>query len=212
MPINRAGSTVTFDNFDSDRLMTKKRYMAYWFGLSHDSMIRINCWFVDLLGLSLNFVDLFGLSINFVCFLGAFRSSVAFVWPFGTFDSSAFARISLWLKQYLEDLKRFNSWLKRLSRNWLRINSWLKWIRQELIQINSWSFRFKSTHDSNEKHLILTRLMNRLWVIPVSDYYAAQNFENSIIDPRQFGGGGSPSPFSDVARIPTALGLKRKNR
>ena len=30
-------------------------------------------------------------------------------------------------------------------------------------------FRFKSTHDSSEKHLILSRLMVRLWVIPLSD-------------------------------------------
>ena len=32
-------------------------------------------------------------------------------------------------------------------------------------------FRFKSTHDSNEKHLILSRLMIRLWVIPMSGWY-----------------------------------------
>ena len=115
-------------------------------------MIRINSWFrwpfllfwaftqfgwyiwgfhsiwLTYLGLSLNFIDLFWIS----------HSSVAFVWTFLAFDSSAPIRISSWLKQYLKDLNRFNSWLKRVSRSWLKINWWLKWIPQVLVQIDSW--------------------------------------------------------------------------
>ena len=146
-------------------------------------MTRINCWFLwPFLCFSLNFVDIFWAFTKF-CWpflvfhyisLTFFELSLNFVDLFSAFDSSVLIRISSWLKQYLEDLSRFNSWLTRLSRNWLRINSWLKWIPQILIQIVSWLkkcvpiFRLKPTHGSSENYLILSRLMIRLWVIPIS--------------------------------------------
>ena len=137
-------------------------------------MIRINCWFrLPFFGLSLNFVGIFWAYSKFRDLFWGFHSiSLIF---FGH-SSSALIRINLWLKQYLEDLNRFNSWIKQFSRNWLRINSWLKWIAQELIQIHSRLkvlpiFRFKSTRDSSKKHLTLSRLMIRLWVISVSALY-----------------------------------------
>ena len=167
-----------------NQLMTKKNFpgfwfrsthdsknLEYWFEWSHDTMIRINCRFrwpflcfhsilLASFGLSLNFVDLFGAFTKFRCSLLGIQLG-------------ALIRISSWLKQYHENLSRFNSWLQRLSRNCLRINSWLKWIPHVMIQINSWLkifpiFRFKSTHGSSEKHLILSRFMIRPWVIPMS--------------------------------------------
>ena len=61
--------------------------------------------------------------------------------------------------------------LSGFSRNWLRISSWLKWnLRYWFRSIHHTKclpiFRIKSTHDSTEKkHLILSRLMIRLWDI-----------------------------------------------
>ena len=95
-------------------------------------------------------------------------------------------RIKSWLEQYLKDLNRFNSWVKRLSRNcgFLAFqdpesnhDKWISWV---LIQIDSrlkvlplfrFKSRFKSTRDSSKKHLILSRLMIWLWVIPMSVSY-----------------------------------------
>ena len=138
-------------------------------------MIRINCWFrwhfLGFHSISLTFL---GFSLNFVQLFWAFTK---FHWPFWGIQLSALIRINSWLKQYHEDLSQFNSWLNRLSRNWLRIISWLKCIPQALIQIDSWlkvlPFFFDSdqlmTHDrTGEKHLILSRLMIRLWVISMS--------------------------------------------
>ena len=74
-----------------------KNHLEYWFDSSHDSMIRINCWFRwPFLGLSLDVVDLFGFSLNFADLVGAFTK---FRWPFLGIRTSALIRISSWLKQ-----------------------------------------------------------------------------------------------------------------
>ena len=144
-------------NIDANQVMTQ------WFESTAD--------FVDLfLELHSILLTFFGLTLNFVDLFWAFTQ---IRWPFLGHSSSALIRINSWLKQYLQELNRFNSWLKRLSKNWLRINSWQvdspridsDWI---MTQSASPFFRIKSTHDSGEKHLTLSRLMIRLWAIPMS--------------------------------------------
>ena len=99
-------------------------------------------------------------------------SSISESWINSTHDSSGFPRN--WL--------RINSRLKRIPEywfrsthdsrdfqgNWLRINSQLKQI------LRHW---FKSTHVSSEKHLIVSRVMIQLWVVPMSASTRHQKYQ-----------------------------------
>ena len=99
------------------------------------------------------------------------RINCWFRWPFCAF--SQFRRHFCGISLNFLDLFGI-SWLNWPSRNWLRINSWLKWIPQALIQIGSWlkvlPHFFISRYDSSD--LILSRLMLRLWIIPMSDSWS----------------------------------------
>ena len=167
---NQLMTQKTFQDFDSNQLMTQKTGILIWIKSWHSdsNQLLISLAFF---GPSLNFVDLF-MGFHSISFT-FFGLSLNFVYLFLGIQLSALIRISSWIKQYHEDLSRFNSWLKRISRNWLRVNSWLKWIPRYWFILTNDSkcfsiFRFKSTHDSSKKHLILSRLMIRLWVIPMS--------------------------------------------
>ena len=61
-----------------------KKYLEYWFELSYDSMIRINCCSRWPFWLSLNFVDLFWV---FTWFRWPFWGFSKFRWPFLGIDS-----------------------------------------------------------------------------------------------------------------------------
>ena len=124
---NQLTTQKTFQNFDSNWLMTPK---SNWNIDSNQVMAQ---WFES----TADVVDFFGLSLNFVELFWALHSSVEFVWPFLGIRLKCLDRISSCFKQYLEDMNRFNSLLRRLSSKWLRIDSWLKWIPQ-VIQIDSW--------------------------------------------------------------------------
>ena len=97
---------------------------------------------------------------------------------FWNFESNAF--LTNWYESALGSssisrrLESIQPCLERLSRNRLRINSKTEMNSQVFIQIDPFLpnlpiLRFKSTHDSSEKkHLTSSRLMIRLWVIPMS--------------------------------------------
>ena len=137
-----------FTRIDSNQLTTKKKSRIFiqtdsWLkklsGIfirwSHDSTIQIYCWFRwPFLGFQPILLTFFP---DVTKFHWPFWSFTKFRWHFFGHSSIALIRISSSLKQYLEDLSRFNSWLNWLSRNWLGINSCIKWIRQVLIQIDS---------------------------------------------------------------------------
>ena len=161
-----------------------KKLPGFWLKSNHDSkvfkiLIRINSRINDAIHsqVRVTFLRIQLYWWHGMTFLGAFHSSVDFVWPFLTFRLKCLpAQTDLnqpTVEQYLGDLNRCNSWLKRLSRNWLRIISWLQWIPRHWFRSTHDSkffpiFRFKSTHDWSQKHLILRRLMIRLWIIPMS--------------------------------------------
>ena len=161
---NQLTTQETFQNLDSNQLMTQ---WCYSFPVSFDIF-----W--------------------------AFNFTVDLVWPFWGFQLKSsihmnFLRLSTQVPSRQTDLNQLMTqavsrsleaiklMTQRLSRNWLRINSRLKWIPR------SWHFRsthdskrfpiflFKSIHDSSKRHLILIRLMIRLWVIPMSGWRFAMD-------------------------------------
>ena len=135
-------------------------------------MIRINCWFrvsflnfqsISLIsfGVSLNFVDLL-MGFHFTKFRQPFLGIRQAPWFESAHDSSSISKTWIDSTHDSTGFPAINS-----------ISSWLKCIPQVLMQIDSWPrvlphFLFKSTHDSSENHLILSLLMIRLWVIPMS--------------------------------------------
>ena len=98
----------TFQNFDSNKLMTKNL---------PGILIWVKSWF-NALNQLFNLVTFIGPSLNFVAIFGDFHSisltffghSQNFVDLLWAFNSSALMQISSWLKKYLEDLNQFNSW------------------------------------------------------------------------------------------------------
>ena len=168
---NQLVNQKTSQDFDSnhDSEMTnhdkswlqKSSILIHWFESSHDSMIRINCWFcwpfsgfhsisLTFFGLSLSFADLFW-ALNWVPWFesGHGSSSITKTWVDSTRDSSDFPWID---SESTHDSSGFPRFCFRLTHD------------SKCFPIS----RFNSTHDSSKKHLILSRLMLRLWVIPMS--------------------------------------------
>ena len=143
--------------------------IAQWFESTVD--------FVDLFGFSLNFVDLFWVftefrwpflgfhSISLACF-GAYTK---FRWPIFGHSTKCLHSNQLMTQaesRRLESIQLMSqATSQELTQNQLmtqvdcQTDSWLKVLHH---------FRFKSTHDSTKKHLIISRIMIRLWVIPMS--------------------------------------------
>ena len=117
--------------FDSNQLTTQtlSRMLIQidsWLKKLSGILIRIKSWLNDSIqlfisltcfGFSLNFVDLFGFQLIYLIFFRLFAQVLRLYDLFGEFDSSALIQIRSWLKQYIENLNRFNSWLKQLSMN-----------------------------------------------------------------------------------------------
>ena len=167
--------------FDSNQLITQKlsRILVQidsWLKNLSEILIRIKWWLND--SNQLDFVDLFGASTKFGWPFMGFHQ----IWPFLASLNFVDLFLGIPLKcldsnhlmaQAYRRLESINSWLSSLPgidsesthdssgfpRYWFRLTH-----DSECFLI----FLFKSTHDSSEKHLILSRLLIRLWVIPMS--------------------------------------------
>ena len=118
----------------------------------YDSMIRINCWFRWPFWASLNFVDLFwAFDSSALTWSSSWLNSILKTWIDSTHDSSGFPGIDSESTHDSSGLPRYRFILTHDSKCFP-------------------IFRFKSAHDSIEKHLILRRLIIRLWVIPMSGW------------------------------------------
>ena len=172
-----------FLKFDSNRLPNRKNRILFqinsghknlsksWFESTHDSTmlfipsfawpilgIQLNCRLVwPLFGFStlvLNSYDLFGLSTQV---------------PSRQIDSNELMTQATSLRIRIDSTHDSTQVaFQELTQNQLMTQT----DSQVLIQIDPWlkmlpEFLFKSTRDSSEKHLILSELMIRLWVIPV---------------------------------------------
>ena len=95
-----------------------------------------------------------------VDFVDLFWASTKFSWPFWAFISRRLESIQHMTQAAFQELTQ-NQLMTQVDSSGID-SDWL------MTQSASPFFRFKSTHDSSEKHLTLSRLMIRLWVMPMS--------------------------------------------
>ena len=154
---------------DSNRLMTKKT-LEYWFESTVDFVEPFRtftqfCW--PFWGISRNSLTFFRLSLNFVDLFWAFikcldsnqlmtRAVSRKTWIDSTNDSNGFPGVD---SESTHDSSGFPRWWFRLTHDSKRF---------------PFFFRFKSAHDSSEKHLTLksthdsTLSHTYVWVVPMS--------------------------------------------
>ena len=101
-----------------------KNYPEYWFELSQDSMIWINCWICWLFWAFINFVDIFW---AFTDFIDPFWAFAKFCWPF----------LGIWLKCLNLNQPMTQAVPQRLES--------IKLMNQAVFQV----FHSESTHDSS---------------------------------------------------------------
>ena len=157
-------------NFHSNQLMTQKTFQ----NLDSNQLVTLWCYSFPVS------YDLFWLSTLLLAWydlLWAFHSCVDFVWHFLGFRHKRLPRqtnLSYLRTQAVSRRLESIQFMTQVAFHELTQNQLMTQVHSQiLIQIDLWlkifpDFSIKSTHDSNENHLILSRLMIRLSVMLMS--------------------------------------------
>ena len=136
-------------------------------------MIRINYWYRWPFW-AFNFVDFFVISLNFVDLFWDFTKFCWFFWASVKGLDSNQIMTQAAVSRRLESTQLMTQMaFQELTLNKLMIQMDSPGIDSDWLMTRSAFpfFWFKSTYDSSEKHLIRSRLMIRLWVMPTSAHW-----------------------------------------